>query len=356
MDIIKSYMGKIEAEIRKKIEWRIKELKEAGTPSSALLEYYKYLNDYMHYGGKRLRPLTMIFAYKAVGGNDENAILDVCPSIEVLHNASLIHDDIIDRDELRRGKPTFHIIYSNWYKKRKNDSDAEHFGMSMGIVGGDSLINFAYRIIITSKFSVEQRLRALDALTTGFNELIDGEVMDVTFPLTEKVSEDEYFLMVDLKTSSLYAAAARMGAIFGGADDELINLFGKFMRLGGRAFQMKDDIIGLYGDPKVTGKPVGNDVREGKKTILVIKALENGTDEQKKTLLGMLGRHDLTDDDIAVARKIIEDTGALKYAEQKMDEFIRDAKATLDQMKPKLTEEGYNFFKEFVELFVKREK
>ena len=349
-------MGKIEAEIRKKIEWRIKELKEAGTPSSALLEYYKYLNDYMHYGGKRLRPLTMIFAYKAVSGNDENAILDVCPSIEVLHNASLIHDDIIDRDELRRGKPTFHIIYSNWYKKRKNDSDAEHFGMSMGIVGGDSLINFAYRIIITSKFSVEQRLRALDALTTGFNELIDGEVMDVTFPLTEKVSEDEYFLMVDLKTSSLYAAAARMGAIFGGADDELINLFGKFMRLGGRAFQMKDDIIGLYGDPKVTGKPVGNDVREGKKTILVIKALENGTDEQKKTLLGMLGRHDLTDDDIAVARKIIEDTGALKYAEQKMDEFIRDAKATLDQMKPKLTEEGYNFFKEFVELFVKREK
>ena len=356
MDIIKSYLGKIEGEIGKKIDWRIKELKEAGAPSSALLEYYKYLDEYMHYGGKRLRPLTTIFAYKAVGGKDENAILSVSPSIEFLHNASLIHDDIIDRDELRRGKPTFHIIYSGWYKKRSDDSDAEHFGMSMGIVGGDSLINLASRIIVTSRFSIEQRLKALDIFTTGFNELIDGEVMDVTFPLEEKVTEDEYFLMVDLKTSSLYVVAAKIGAIFGGASDDLIDLFGKFMRLGGRAFQMKDDIIGLYGDPKVTGKPVGNDIREGKKTILVIKALETGTEEQKKTLLSMLGHHDLTDDDIAVARKIVEDTGALKYAEQKMDEFVRGAKATLDQMRPRLTEEGYDFFKEFVELFVKREK
>lgn len=260
-------------------------------------------------GGKRMRPFMVIKSCEAVGGMPRDA-LAAATAIELLHNFTLVHDDIMDNDMLRRGMPTVHTIYGN----------------PTAILAGDLLFAESLDLLLTSGGDPEKLRKAASALTKATRVLSEGQHMDMDFEGRKRVTEAEYLDMVYRKTAALFQAAGQIGAILGGGSEQEVLLLGECGKDLGIAFQIYDDYLGVTSTEEVLGKSVGNDIREGKKTLIVIKSLE--TPAQGKTL-ELLGKKDASEREIEELVQTFKRLGILEYVLAKAQHHVRKAKASL---------------------------
>lgn len=246
-------------------------------------------------GGKRLRPFLTIKSCEAAGGKKKDAI-PFAAALEILHNFTLVHDDVMDHDELRRGKPTVHA----------------RFGEPMAILAGDLLFAKVYQSVLDyapAKMSADDVVNTLQKMTDAIIVLCEGQALDISFPKATEVTEKDYIFMIGAKTSALFKACAEVGAIAAGASSEVVESLGRFAWDAGLAFQIYDDVLGITADESKLGKPVGSDIREGKKTIIMIHALKNANDRQRETLLAAMKGEEATHEAIDAAVKVLNDIG-----------------------------------------------
>ncbi len=267
-------------------------------------------------GGKRLRPFLVLKSCKLVEGREEDAI-PTAAALELLHTFTLIHDDIMDQDEKRRGVPTVH---TQW-------------GVPIAIVAGDLLFAKVYEAITkytdTKHVTPKRILHVLKEISEATITLCEGQTRDMMFESKETISEEEYLEMIIGKTAALFETSARCGGILGGATKSQVEHLGEFGRYSGIAFQVIDDVLALTADEKVLKKPVGNDIREGKRTLIVVYALEKASKSQRKTILETLGNKDASPERIRETIELIDSLGAIDYAKEVAEKYIERAKEAL---------------------------
>jgi geranylgeranyl diphosphate synthase type I len=267
-------------------------------------------------GGKRLRPFLVLKSCKLVGGKEEDAI-PTAAALELLHTFTLLHDDIMDQDEKRRGVPTVH---NQW-------------GVPIAIVAGDLLFAKVYEAI--TKFTDPKHvapkriLQVLKEISEATITICEGQTRDMMFESKETVSEDEYFRMIQAKTAALFEVSARCGGIVGGANKSQVERLGEFGRYAGIAFQVIDDVLGLIADEKILKKPVGSDIREGKRTLIVVHALEKASENQRKTILETLGNQSASPEQIRETVELIDSLGSIDHAKEVAEKYIARAREAL---------------------------
>ncbi len=233
------------------------------------VELYQPVNYIMELGGKRMRPIMLLMAYSLFKDDPERA-LPASYAIEMFHNFSLVHDDIMDEAPLRRGKPTVH----------------NKFDANTGILSGDVMLILSYSSLMKTDTTKK------DALVLLFNDIAtkvcEGQQMDMNFETRVEVEIDEYIKMISYKTAALLAGGMKIGALIADAEEKDANLVFDFAWNIGIAFQLQDDILDTYGDPKKFGKKVGGDIVQNKKTYLVLKALELANEETATRLNGLM--------------------------------------------------------------------
>lgn len=258
-------------------------------------------------GGKRLRPSMLLIAAEASRG-DPAALAPAAVSIELVHNFTLIHDDIMDNANIRRGRPAVHTLW----------------GTSGAILAGDTLYSKAFQILGMTPVDPRLVLASMDMLSGTCTAICEGQWLDLEFENRERVSEAEYMEMIEKKTGVLYGASAGMGAILSGASSEVVRGLDEFGRLTGMGFQIQDDVLDLTAPEKVLGKKRGGDLIEGKKTLIMIHAFDHGV------RLDVFGKKDATPDEIGRALEVLEKSGSIDYARSKAVELVEKGKRSLD--------------------------
>ena len=260
------------------------------------------------HGGKRLRPYMVSKSCQILGGKVSNAI-PAASAIEMVHNFTLVHDDIMDNDEIRHGVSTVH----------------KKFGMAVAILAGDVLFSKAFQIISESKLSANATTKLVSRLAKACVDVCEGQLLDVKMANEKKIpTQSEYITMICKKTAALFDVSCAMGAICATNKSNDISNLSSFGRNLGIAFQITDDLMGVMGDPKVTKKPVGNDLREGKKSLPILMAIKSAKGKNKKIILKAFGNSKATKKDLNKAVEVIRSLGieenvrkqALKYAEK----------------------------------------
>jgi geranylgeranyl diphosphate synthase type I len=257
-------------------------------------------------GGKRLRPAVLMFATEAVGGDTES-VIPAAVAVELVHNFTLIHDDIMDRDDIRRGMPALHV---KW-------------GRAGAILAGDTLYSRAFEILSDMELDRVRLLKCVKLLSRTCTEICEGQWLDIEFEKRDDVTEAEYLEMIQKKTSVLYGAAAMMGGLLGGASDEVADALYDFGLLAGVSFQIHDDVLDLVTPEDVLGKIRGSDLMEGKKTLIAIHALNNGVK------LDIFGKGEASREQIEEAVSTLESSGALPYARELAASYLKEGKARL---------------------------
>ena len=303
MSDVKEVLGNYSGDITKTIEEELATI----TPDN-LAESSVYLT---RAGGKMLRPALTLITADAVGGKQENALKSGA-AIELIHTFSLIHDDIMDQDDMRRGMPSVHKVW----------------GEDVAILAGDTLFSKAFEIIIGSEgTSFKQNNMALATVADACVKICEGQALDMGFEERFDVTEDEYMEMIFKKTGALIAAATKVGAIMGGASEDVITAMYEYGRLIGLAFQIQDDYLDLASDEETLGKPIGSDIGKGKMTIIAIKGLAS---DDSGRLLEILKAENNSQEEIDEAVEILTDCGAIEYARNLAHESVVKAKEVLD--------------------------
>ncbi len=262
-------------------------------------------------GGKRMRPVLMLMAYNLFR-DDPESVLMTAAGIETYHNYTLLHDDLMDRSDMRRGRPTVH--------RKWNENTA--------ILSGDSMLVLAYGRVASCP---DDKLRdVLDCFTRTALEVGEGQQYDMDFENRTDVGEDEYMEMIRLKTSVLLACSMKIGGILAGASPADLDLLYSAGQSAGLAFQLQDDYLDVYGDEAVFGKPIGGDICNNKKTYMLINAmrLAAGSEKEKLSELVTAGRFD-PEEKIAAVTAIYSSLGIDRLAKEKIGYYFREADAYL---------------------------
>lgn len=277
------------------------------------IELYEPISYLMELGGKRMRPVLVLLSTELFGADVMKA-LDAAIGIELFHNFTLMHDDIMDKAPLRRGKPTVHAKWSE----------------SAAILSGDVMFVEAYKMMIKVDDSILREV--LDVFSDTASGVCQGQQEDMNFEKRDDVSIDEYLHMIKLKTAVLLAGSMQIGALIGGAEKDQARLLYEFGENLGLAFQLQDDILDVYGDPEKFGKQVGGDILANKKTFLLIKAKELAIQDKSIELAEWTNgtSHDPTQK-IAAITSIYGSLEVRKLAELQMEKFVRKALMALDQ-------------------------
>ncbi len=292
-------------------------------------------------GGKRLRPTLLILSSRLVGGNEETAI-PAAAAVEILHNFTLVHDDVMDMDEFRRGVPTVHKIW----------------GIPVAIIAGDLLFSKAFEAILklsSRNVSYERIVESASILAQTASTIAEGQAMDMSFEERIDVTEEEYFKMIYKKTAALFEASTKIGAIVANAPKNIVNALAEYGRKIGLAFQIQDDILGIIGEEKKVGKPVGSDIREGKKTLIIIHALKKASQNERERLLEALGNRNISKEDISEIIELLKKLGAIDYAREYAIKFSNEALNILDNISTR-DYEAKEMLKELAEYVIKRIK
>jgi geranylgeranyl diphosphate synthase, type I len=315
----------------------------------------KTIADFTMSGGKRIRPALVYYSYLASGGRDGKEIVEASMSIELVHSFLLIHDDIIDRDEKRHGGLTVHETYRRIGQRMAPKKDSAHFGNSMAIVAGDMASAMAHEIMFNVKFPSETIIKALDKLQDIIYVTIPGEMLDVVMENRGYATEKEILRMFEGKTSRYtFEGPLHLGAVLAGADQKMMEAMTRYSLPLGKAFQIRDDILGVFGNEKKLGKPVGSDVIEGKQTLLLVRALKNGSREQKRKIAKYLGKKDLTREELEEFKKIVRDTGSLEYSQKLAEKLVAESLSALEKINFK-NEEAKFFLSGIANYIVERE-
>ncbi len=277
-------------------------------------ELYEPISYLMKLGGKRMRPVLVLVSTELFGGDVLKA-LDAAIGIELFHNFTLMHDDIMDKAPLRRGNPTVHVKWNE----------------SAAILSGDVMFVEAYKLMISVDDLILRKV--LDIFSDTASGVCQGQQADMNFEKRDHVSLEEYIEMIRLKTAVLLAGSMQIGALIGGADKEQADLLYEFGENLGLAFQLQDDILDVYGDPEKFGKQVGGDILADKKTFLLIKARELAREESASELDKWLNKPDvLPDNKVNAITSVYNSLGVRKLAEAEMENYVRKALNALDKI------------------------
>lgn len=297
-------------------------------------ELYKAVRHLPSVGGKRLRPLVAMLACEAVGGKMEKA-LPFGVALELIHTFTLIHDDIMDEDEERRGIPSVHA----------------RFGNDTAINAGDLLFAKAFHVL--TDLDVEPTIlkkltREIAAMTI---QICEGQQMDISFEEME-AGENKLMEMIEKKTARTFQSSAKGGAMIGNGGDIEVKAFENYGRNMGMAFQLWDDCLDVIGGEKL-GKPIGSDIRKRKKTLLVLHAMKNAGEKDKKVLKSILGNKKVSEEEIDKAIKILKETGSINYVKEKAFDLASNAKKYLEKIDDS---EAKNILIELADYAVERDK
>jgi len=320
-----------EMEDRKEIiEQRIEEIFEKKS-EHPLWDHMAY---YPGSGGKKLRPFLAMVSTGAFGKSESKAV-PYGLAVELVHNFTLVHDDIMDQDELRRGRATLH--------SKIGDSDA--------INAGDGLFALSFNMLSQTDVDGEKIRRLLAELSSSVLKIAEGQEEDMRFEETFEIKEDDFIQMIEKKTGYLFSAATKGGAIIAGSREKEIEKIGEYARKMGIAFQIQDDYLDLVGEKDKIGKDVGSDIMEGKRTLMVIKSLSELPENKKDRLIDIL-EEDNTQEDIKEAMDLMEDAGAIEYSKNLARTYAEEAKSELDV----IPDPNYrNIFEEVVDFVISRE-
>lgn len=276
-------------------------------------ELYAPIRYVLSLGGKRIRPTFLIMAYNMFA-DDIERVFDIAAGMEIFHNFTLLHDDLMDKADMRRGKTTVH--------KKWNENTA--------ILSGDGMLVLAYRYLVKSGKDLN---RILDIANETFTGIMEGQQYDMEFESRDDVTEAEYIEMIRLKTSVLLAACAQMGALMGGASEDDAGLLYEFGENIGLAFQLQDDLLDVYGDPAVFGKKIGGDILCNKKTDLYINAYRLASESEREEL-DRWAAYDGDDPQSKIdgVRAIYDAVGVRGISEKLIRSYFDDALKKLDQV------------------------
>lgn len=262
-------------------------------------------------GGKRIRPALLLLCCDAFGGDVQGA-LPAAAAIEMFHNFTLLHDDIMDNAAVRRGKPS---VYARW-------------GENVAILSGDAMMIYAYKLL--EQLPADRLPRVLKTFTAMALQVCEGQQYDMDFEALERVPMEDYLHMISLKTAVLLAGAAVIGAVCGGASQEDCDRIYTFATELGMAFQIRDDILDSYGTQDSLGKKIGGDITEGKKTFLTTAAMEIADEDTRRKLGGLMhNREMIADEKVARVLAIYDSLGVREQAETAVERYTARATEAL---------------------------
>jgi len=347
---VQEYKPKIDNAIKEIYDRKIKTVK-----NSFLNDYYSELSDYFLSGGKRIRPLLCIATYNAFTKNKDEKIIVPSVGTEFLHNASLIHDDIIDKDDFRRGKPAFHFRFRQYHGKYDlKKMIAEDFGVNMGILGGDTAFFMGLEAYLYNDFKQEQNLKTIQFYEQVFKEVCDGVLIEVDMINKKDLTMDDYIHMISLKTGALIEKSILIGACYAEVEEKYEQDLSTFGINLGIIFQIIDDILGTFGDEKITGKPNDGDIREGKKTCLLIEANNNLDEKNKIRLQELMEKSELTDSEVQEVRELFKRADVITRCKNLAQSYFIEAKNSLDNLKLVINQSEAGFFEDLLAFVAER--
>jgi len=345
--MIKKY-ALLQKSINQRLEAFFKHKTNEATGISPFLgKLVKEKRNFVMAGGKRIRPVLFYIGYLMGDGKDKKAALDASICIELIHNYLLVHDDIIDQDTLRRGKPTLHITYKTLIKNLS--SSPEHLGTSLAIVGGDILAMYGYEALSNATFPDNKKLQAIKVLNKILSDVTIGQDLDILYASKKKVTIQEILRVAEYKTAKYtIEGPLKLGATLAGANKGTLKVISDYALPLGIAFQIHDDILGMFGDKKRTGKSSDSDIKQHKQNLLLLYAKEHSRGDQKKTLRGAK----LTTSGIERVKKIVKDTGSLDHAQALSRQLVEQSKGAI--RKSSASKEVKEFLVELADYIIAR--
>ncbi|MDT7547177.1 MAG: geranylgeranyl diphosphate synthase, type [Actinomycetota bacterium] len=294
--------------------------------SASLVSVQDAISDFLLTGGKRMRPAFCYWGWRGAGGQDTDAAVAAAACLELLQACALIHDDVMDRSDTRRGRPAMHRRFAALHRGEQWHGDPEAFGMSAAILLGDLCLIWADEMLNTSGIGAEALLRAQPVYDEMRVELMAGQYLDL-IEQARGGGTVESALRVARYKSAKYTIEKplHLGAVLAGAGQDVLDGYSGYGLPLGEAFQLRDDVLGVFGDPSQTGKPAGDDLREGKRTALIAMALTKATPGQAAVVRRHLGDPHLSSAGVGELREVIRDTGALARVEHLIGELMDDA-------------------------------
>jgi geranylgeranyl diphosphate synthase type I len=281
-----------------------------GEPS----QLYKAAAHLIVNGGKRLRPYMVVKSCQVLGGKTKEA-MTAAGAVEMVHNFTLVHDDIMDNDEMRHGVPTTH----------------KRFGIPIAILAGDVLFSKAFQVVSKANLPSKSTSELVSRLSKACVDVCEGQLLDIKMATSKKIpTQNEYIKMISKKTAALFDVSCSMGAICAKSKSKDISNLSSFGKNLGIAFQITDDLIGVMGDPKITKKPVGNDLREGKKSLPILLAIKKAKGKNKKILLHAFGNQKAKKNEIEGVVKIIKSLGIEKSVRNQAFQYAEKAQKSLN--------------------------
>ncbi len=282
-------------------------------------------------GGKRLRPAFAYWGWRGAGGPDTEEVVRAVSALELLHACALIHDDVMDGSDTRRGMPSVHRRFAAMHRGERWHGSPDGFGLSSAVLIGDLALIWADQMLRTCGLPAESVLRALPVWDEMRVELISGQYLDVLEQAMGSQSVERSLRVARYKSAKYTVERPlHLGAALAGGPDAVSAVYTAYGLPLGEAFQLRDDVLGVFGDPATTGKPAGDDLREGKRTVLVATALARATPAQVATVNRLLGDSRLDLDGVERLRTVICETGALERTEELISSLTAQALDALD--------------------------
>lgn len=327
----------------------LESIKHAAQVSSSYATLWESLHRLIMSGGKRLRPQMTMLAYEAFGGKDINSILPIAASQELLHFCLLVHDDIIDRDYVRYGTANIAGQYKTRYSAFVPDAhERTHYAHSAAILGGDLMLSGAYQLLMSSSFSADLKLKAQTLLVRSIFDVAGGELLDTESSFVPYTAGDALKIAKYKTASYSFIGPLVTGAELAGANEAAIEALSHYANALGVAFQLVDDLLGVFGSEETTGKSTSGDIREGKRTYMIEQALDTMNTSQRELFDQAYGNPNATADEVEQIRRLLIETGAKGRTEAAVAEYARTAKDALDRL-----ELNHEYHAKFERLIIK---
>ncbi len=284
-------------------------------------------------GGKRQRPGRLLLGHAAVGGTDEEAVLPAALALELLHTCALLHDDLLDDADTRRGRPTAHVTFAATHAARGWAGDADRYGAAAAVLVGDLAFVVADELFLAADVPSTRLLPALRVFTRLREEVMAGQALDVQ-AAAARLTSRELATTIAAAKSGRYSVARplQIGALLGGATEQDAAVLAAAVEPLGQAFQVRDDLLGVFGDSGTTGKSAAGDLREGKRTLLVAEAMERLDQPGRDRLEELLGDPTLGDDEVEEARRLILASGAVEATRAWVDAAVAEGLAAVERL------------------------
>jgi geranylgeranyl diphosphate synthase type I len=354
-DLLAGFRDKLDRALAVWLDAKRDEAIAAGSPET--LELIDGVGRLATHGGKRLRPALVYYTYRACDGSSDDEALPLALATELLHTYLLIHDDIMDHAEVRRGLATAHALFRDAHRAHALHGDPEDFGRSVAILLGDLSQSWAVELATGVAAGAAGSRELVRAFAAMCQEVIGGQYLELLVAQRRSASEEELLRILRLKSGRYTAERPiQLGALLAGASPEVLGALSRYGTAVGEAFQLQDDLLGMFGDAGTLGKPVDADLREGKFTFLIHHALAKATPGQRDALGTALGNPDATAAETAEARRVFSETGARAAVTAMIDERLRAARAALEGLAPDLAPDGRLFLEGLIDYLWERKQ